>query len=325
MKILISGGAGYIGSVMSAEALRAGHEVIVFDNLSTGHRDAVLGGARFVEGDLGEREQLFKLLREEKPDAVMHFSAASLVGESIANPAKYFRNNVAYTLNLLDALIAANIKRLVFSSTAAVYGNPARVPILEDARLQPVNPYGESKLMIEKMLHWFDAAYGLRYASLRYFNAAGATETLGENHTSETHLIPLVLQVALGQRPNVQIYGTDYSTPDHTAIRDYIHVLDLASAHLLALEALDKGSRVYNLGNGTGFSVREVIELARQVTGHPIPAVEAPRRAGDPPVLIASSARIQQELGWQPKWTSLADIIASAWQWHQSHPHGYTH
>ncbi len=325
MKILISGGAGYIGSVMSAEALRAGHEVVVLDNLSTGHREAVPAGARFIQGDLGERESLFKLLSTERPDAVMHFSAASLVGESIANPAKYFRNNVAYTLNLLDAMVAASVKRLVFSSTAAVFGNPARVPIPEDARLQPINPYGESKLMIEKMLHWFDAAYGLRYASLRYFNAAGATEMLGENHTSETHLIPLVLQVALGQRPNVQIYGVDYGTPDHTAIRDYIHVLDLASAHLLALQALDQGSRVYNLGNGTGFSVREVIELARQVTGHPIPAVEAPRRAGDPPVLVASSARIQEELGWRPKWTKLEDIIASAWQWHQAHPNGYAH
>lgn len=323
MKVFVTGGAGYIGSITATELLNAGHDVIVYDNLSTGHRDAVPKGARFVRGDLGQPKKLARLLAEERPDAVMHFGAASLVPESVANPAKYYRNNVAYTLNLLHAMLEADVKRIVFSSTAAVYGIPKTIPITENAPTNPINPYGESKLMIEWMLRRFDEAYGMRYAILRYFNAAGALPNRGEHHDPETHLIPLVLQVALGQRDHIKIFGTDYPTPDGTAIRDYIHVQDLASAHILALEALDEGSRIYNLGNGQGFSVKQVIETARSVTGHPIPAVEAPRRPGDPPILIASSQRIQRELGWRPRFPSLRDIIASAWEWHRTHPNGY--
>ena len=323
MKVFVTGGAGYIGSITAAELIRAGHDVIVYDNLSTGHRHAVPEGACFVRGDIGQSRKLPRILNEEQPDAVMHFCAASLVGESMDNPAKYFENNVAKTLNLLQAMLEANVKRIVFSSTAAVYGMPDQIPVTENADLHPVNPYGDSKLMIERMLHWFDEAYGLRYAALRYFNAAGAGHGLGEHHEPETHLIPIVLQVALGQREKIQIYGTNYSSPDGTAVRDYIHVLDLASAHITALNALDRRSRVYNLGNGQGFSVKQVIEIARDVTGHPIPAEEAPRRPGDPPVLIASSAKIQRELGWRPKRPSLHEIIQDAWEWYQAHPEGY--
>lgn len=323
MRVLVVGGAGYIGSITAAELLRVGHQVIVLDTLRTGHRAAVPVEAVFVAGDLADRALLDTVFREHQPQAVMHFAAASLVPESMARPAFYFRNNVAATLALLETMLAHDVKKFVFSSTAAVYGFPEAVPIPEDAPTRPVNPYGESKLMVERMLHWFDEIHGLRSAVLRYFNAAGATAERGEDHTPETHLIPLVLEVALGQREAVTIFGTDYPTPDGTAIRDYIHVVDLAQAHILALDALDGGSRTYNLGNGQGFSVKEVIQVAREVTGHSIPAVEADRRPGDPPVLIAGSDKIQRELGWRPRFPTLPEIIGSAWAWHQAHPEGY--
>ncbi|MDQ4078747.1 MAG: UDP-glucose 4-epimerase GalE [Chloroflexota bacterium] len=323
MKVFVVGGAGYIGSVTAAELIRAGHEVVVLDNLSTGHREAVPEGAEFEYVDLADMVTLDALFSTYNPDGVMHFAAASLVGESMEKPEKYFRQNVCYTLNLLEMMLEHGVNRIVFSSTAAVYGMPEEVPIREDAPTQPINPYGRSKLMIEQMLEWFDQIHGIRYAVLRYFNAAGASGAQGEAHDSETHLIPIIMQVALGQRESISIFGTDYDTPDGTAIRDYIHVVDLAQAHILALKALDDGSRVYNLGNGTGFSVREVIETAREVTGHPIPAIETSRRAGDPPVLIASSDNIQEELGWKPRYPALHDILAHAWEWHQAYPEGY--
>ncbi len=323
MHIFVIGGAGYIGSVTSAELLRAGHEVTVLDNLATGHRAAAPEAARFAQVDLADKATLDALFARHNPEGVIHFAASSLVGESMQKPEKYFRNNVVHTLNLLETMVAHGVRRIVFSSTAAVYGFPEQVPILETAARQPVNAYGESKLMIEQMLRWFDEIHGVRYAALRYFNAAGAWEEQGEDHDPETHLIPLILRVALGQRESIQIYGTDYETRDGTAVRDYIHVVDLAQAHILALTALDEGSRTYNLGNGAGFSVREVIEVAREVTGHPIPAVEAERRAGDPEVLIASSDRIQAELGWAPQFPDLHSIVAHAWEWHQAHPDGY--
>lgn len=323
MKIFVVGGAGYIGSVTAAELLRAGYEVIVLDNLSTGHRNAVPKGAIFEYVDLADRSTLDALFSTYNPAGVIHFAAASLVGESMKNPAKYFRHNTCYTLNLLEAMNKQNVKRIVFSSTAAVYGLPDSVPIREDAPQRPINPYGRSKLMIEQMLHWFDEVHDIRYAALRYFNAAGAWGAQGEDHHPETHLIPIILQVALGQREAIHIFGTDYNTPDGTAIRDYIHVYDLAQAHILALQALDKASRTYNLGNGTGFSVRQVIDVTREVTSHPIPALETPRRIGDPPTLIASSDKIQQELGWVPQYPHLQEIIAHAYAWHQTHPAGY--
>ncbi|NOZ06322.1 MAG: UDP-glucose 4-epimerase GalE [Chloroflexi bacterium] len=323
MHVLVTGGAGYIGSITAAELLRAGYRVTVYDNLRQGHRLAVPEEAQFVAGDLSQPRKLRQLFKTHDIDAVMHFAALSLVGQSMQTPERYFRNNVVGSLNLLEATLAAGVKRFVLSSTAAVYGNPEKIPIHEGDRLAPVNPYGETKLAVEQMLRWFDQVHGLRFASLRYFNASGATPERGEDHDPEAHLIPLVLQVARGQRDHLEIYGTDYATPDGTCIRDYIHVLDLASAHILALEALDKGSRIYNLGNGQGFSVRQVLHVARDVTGHPIPAHEAPRRLGDPPILVASAAAIQRELGWRPRIPDLRDIIQSAWSWHQKHPNGY--
>ena len=323
MHILVTGGAGYIGSVVAAELLRDGHEVTIYDNLYKGHRAAVPPGARFVQGDLFDGDLLRRTLREGRAGAVMHFAALSLVGESVAEPALYFRNNVAGTLSLLDAMRDAGVGRLIFSSTAAVYGQPQSTPITEDAALRPINPYGESKLMVETMLRRCDEAYGLRSVSLRYFNAAGALGDLGEDHHPETHLIPNVLAVALGRADKAGIYGTDYATPDGTAVRDYIHVADLARAHIMALDVTATRSTVYNLGNGKGFSVREVVEAARTATGRAIPADELPRRAGDPAVLVAGSERIQLELGWTPQYPDIAAIIASAWEWHQRHPHGY--
>src|SRR5437763_4255297 len=293
MQILVTGGAGYIGSAVAAELLRDGHDVVVYDSLSRGHTAAVPRGAIFVQGDLFNDELLVRTLREHAVEAVMHFAALSLVGESVREPALYFRNNVAGTLHLLDALRAAGVSRLIFSSTAAVYGQPEATPITENAALRPINPYGESKLMVEMVLRRYDEAYGLRSVSLRYFNAAGAAGELGEDHHPETHLIPLILAVALGHAPSVSIYGTDYPTPDGTAVRDYIHVADLARAHIMALAVTRERSAVYNLGNGTGFSVRQVIEAARRVTGHPIPAGETARRTRDPPVLVAGSTPIQ--------------------------------
>jgi UDP-glucose 4-epimerase len=325
MKLLVTGGAGYIGSVMTAQLLEAGHEVTVLDNLLKGHSEAVPSGARFIEGDLLNRERLSQILSTGF-DGVLHFAALSLVGESVQQPERYYRNNVCGTLNLLDAMRAARVPRLVFSSTAAVYGAPEEIPILETAVTRPTNPYGGSKLAVDQMIGFEAAAHGLAAVSLRYFNVAGASGRFGEDHHPETHLIPLVLQAAAGQRPEVQIYGTDYPTPDGTAIRDYIHVEDLARAHLLALDSVQAGEhRIYNLGNGKGFSVREVIETARKVTGRPINAVDAPRRAGDPPILVASSQKIQHELGWLPVKPDLATMIADAWEWLQAHPHGFTH
>lgn len=325
MRILVTGGAGYIGSVASELLLDRGHHVVVFDNLVKGHRGAVDPRAHFVEGDLADQALLEETLREHGIDAVMHFAAHSLVGESMEDPGKYFANNVCTGLTLAETMTRTGVRMLVFSSSAATYGMPEGDIIHESDPQDPINPYGESKLMYERMLRWFDKIHGLRFVSLRYFNAAGASEKYGEVHDPETHIIPIVLEVALGQRPAVQIFGDDYPTPDGTAVRDYIHVVDLAQAHVLALEWLARGgeSQVFNLGNGTGFSVQQVIEVSRQVTGHEIPAQVAPRRAGDPPVLVASSEEISSKLGWRPRYPQLADIIQTAWDWHRKHPLGY--
>jgi UDP-glucose 4-epimerase len=325
MRVLVTGGAGYIGSVVVDELSQAGNEVVVFDNLSRGHRQAVPKNAELVVGELADRGSLDQLFRSRAIDAVMHFAALIEAGESMKAPADFFRNNAANALTLLEALLAAGVRRFVFSSTAALFGNPDRTPIEEDDPIHPTNAYGESKFLVERMLSWFHQIHGLRYASLRYFNAAGAARPdQGEAHQPETHLIPRVLQVALGRVLNVNIFGTDYPTPDGTCVRDYIHVSDLAHAHLLALHALENSSPlIYNLGNGQGFSVRQVVEVARQVTGHPMPVIESPRRAGDPAVLIASSEKIRRELGWRPKYPDLKSIVDSAWQWHRTHPNGY--
>jgi len=324
MRVLVTGGAGYIGSIVSAELLRAGHQVIVYDDLSHGHRRALPKGAEVIIGEVGEREALGRAFQQHRPEAVMHFAALIEAGESMRFPERYFRNNTASSLTLLECMLQHDCKRLVFSSTAALYGNPERTPIQEDAPLVPTNAYGESKLLVERMLAWFHRIHGLRYASLRYFNAAGGAGALGEDHQPESHLIPLVLQVAQGKRPSISIYGTDYATPDGTCIRDYVHVLDLASAHVLALNALaTRDQLIYNLGNGRGFSVRQVVEVARKVTGHVIAAEDAPRRPGDPAVLVASSEKICRELGWQPRYPELEQIVASAWEWRRKHPNGY--
>jgi UDP-glucose 4-epimerase len=324
MRVLVTGGAGYIGSIVSAELLRAGHQVIVYDDLSHGHRRALPEGAEVIIGEVGEREALRRVFQQRRPEAVMHFAALIEAGESMRSPERYFRNNTASSLTLLECMLQHDCKRLVFSSTAALYGNPERTPIQEDAPLVPTNAYGESKLLVERMLAWFHRIHGLRYASLRYFNAAGGAGELGEDHQPESHLIPLVLQVAQGKRPSISIYGTDYATPDGTCIRDYVHVLDLASAHVLALNALAaRDQLIYNLGNGRGFSVRQVVEVARKVTGHAIAAEDAPRRPGDPAVLVASSEKICRELGWQPRYPELEQIVASAWEWRRTHPNGY--
>jgi UDP-glucose 4-epimerase len=321
MKILVVGGAGYIGSVCSELLLNQGHEVAVFDSLSEGHRAAVDPRALFIEGDLADRPSIASAFSRTEPEAVLHFAASALVGESMENPSKYFRNNVANGLNLLDAMVEARVPRLVFSSTCAIFGPPERVPIDEALPKNPISPYGESKLLFEKILRWYEQIHGLKFVSLRYFNAAGASGNFGEDHRIETHLIPNVLKVALGEKPAVEIFGTDYDTPDGTCIRDYIHILDLAQAHILALRV--EKSDLYNLGTGGGSSVREVIEAARKVTGRKIGIVEKPRRPGDPPRLIASSEKIKRELGWQPQFESLDAIIESAWKWHQKFPRGY--
>jgi UDP-glucose 4-epimerase len=324
LNILVTGGAGYIGSVVTAELLKAGHRVTVLDNLSHGYEKAVPEQAQLVVGDLAQREKLNELLASSRFDAVMHFAAFIEAGESMVAPERFFRNNTANTLNLLQAMLEHGVKKLVFSSTAALYGDPKRVPIEEDDALEPTNAYGESKLLVERMLSWFYRIHGLRYASLRYFNAAGATPERGEAHHPETHLIPLMLQTAAGDRESISIFGSDYPTADGTCVRDYIHILDLASAHILALEALQERDRlIYNLGNGKGYSVREVIEVARAVTQRPIKVVEAARRAGDPAVLVASSEKIRRELGWNPRYAQLKEIIGSAWDWKQKNPAGY--
>jgi UDP-glucose 4-epimerase len=321
MKILVVGGAGYIGSVCAELLLDQGHGVTIFDNLSEGHRRALDPRAEFVEGDLVDRQLIEKTLAKQQPDAVMHFAANALVGESMQNPSKYFRNNIANGLNLLDAMISAGVEKVIFSSTCAIFGPPERVPIDETMTPRPINPYGESKLAFEKILRWYGEIHGLKFVSLRYFNAAGASAKFGEDHRVETHLIPNVLKVALGQKPNVEIFGTDYETPDGTCIRDYIHIVDLARAHILALNATR--SDFYNLGTGGGASVRDVIDSCRKITGRNIDIVEKPRRPGDPPRLIASSEKIKRELGWQPQFQSLDAIIESAWKWHQIFPRGY--
>ena len=325
MNVLVTGGAGYIGSVTTEMLLDAGHSVVVYDNLVKGHTGAVDPRAHFVEGDLNEGALLEDTLRTNRIDAVMHFAAFSLVPESMQDAAKYFSNNVSASVTLVEAMVRTGVKMIVFSSSAATYGLPDEVPIKESDTTAPINPYGESKLMFERMLRWFDEVHGIRFVSLRYFNAAGASEKYGEVHDPETHLIPLVLQVALGQRPSIQIAGDDYPTPDGSAIRDYVHVQDLADAHILALEWLSTGgeSRIFNLGNGLGFSVKEVIEAARKVTGHEIPAQVGPRRAGDPPALVASSEEITKTLGWKPNYPALDQIIQTAWDWHRRHPMGY--
>ena len=321
MKVLLTGGAGYIGGTVADELLAAGHQVVIFDNLVHGHRSMLPASATFIEGELADRALLDRTFQAGGFDAVLHFAALIEAGESMKVPETFFRNNSATSLTLLEAMLEAGVSRFVFSSTAALYGEPESTPIREDATLRPTNPYGESKLLVEQMLTWLHRLRGLSYASLRYFNVAGAAPGRGEAHEPETHLIPLILDVALGRRPSIKVYGQDYPTPDGTALRDYIHVRDLARAHLLALDALQKADGptklIYNLGNGTGFSVREIVEAVRRVTGHPIPVVEEPRRPGDPAVLIASSERIAHELGWRPEYTDIDSIIASAWEWHQ--------
>lgn len=326
MNVLVCGGAGYIGSHMVAELLENNHKVVVLDSLVKGHKEALLGGKLYV-GDLRDRKILDKVFTENKIDAVIDFAAFSLVGESMTEPLKYFNNNVYGTISLLEAMRDYNVKYIVFSSTAATYGEPEVVPITENSKTIPTNAYGESKLLVEKILRWCDHAYGIKYTTLRYFNAAGAhiSGKIGEDHSPETHLIPIILDVALGNREKIMMFGDDYDTKDGTCVRDYIHVSDLASAHSLALKRLMNGgdSAIYNLGNGTGFTVKEMVEIARKVTGHTIPAEVAERRAGDPAVLIASSKKAMEELGWKPKYADVETIISTAWNWHKNHPNGY--
>jgi UDP-glucose 4-epimerase len=324
MRVLVTGGAGYNGSVVGEALLSDGHTVVVYDNLAKGHRQSVPASVPFIESDLLDRERLVEAFREHEIEAVIHMAADSLVGESVQQPDKYYRSNVVAGLSLLDAMRDGGVKRLVFSSTAAVYGEPEKQPIEETDPTNPTNPYGETKLAFERALRWYESAYGIRYASLRYFNAAGATERCGEWHDPETHLIPLVLQAASGQREHVEIYGEDYPTRDGTCVRDYIHVIDLARAHVLALQILDERSAIYNLGcGGAGYSVRKVINVAKEITAREIPIKSGPRRPGDPAVLIASSEKIKRELGWSPQFQDLRKIVDSAWQWVQRHPRGY--
>lgn len=322
MRVFVAGGAGYIGSACTEYLLDRGYEVTVFDDLITGHIEAVDPRAKFIKANLADRENLKKVVKEGNYDAIMHFAAFSLVGESMKNPSKYFNNNLANAINLADAAVEGGVKTFVFSSTAATFGEPKEIPIKEDAPQLPINPYGESKLCFEKVLNWYSKIYGLKYAALRYFNAAGATEKYGEDHNPETHLIPILLQVAQGKREKAMLFGDDYDTPDGTCIRDYIHILDLAQAHEKALYAPKSGH--YNLGTGSGLSVMQILEAARKVTGHPIPAEVVPRRPGDPPRLIADSTHARQELGWKPQFENAEAIIASVWKWLQKHPNGYS-
>jgi len=325
MHVLVTGGAGYIGSVAAEELIKAGHTVTVFDNLSRGHLGAVPNGASFFHGDLLRPETIDRCFREHQGiEGVMHFAAFALVPESMRDPGMYFQNNVTGTQNLLDAMVRQGVDRFIFSSTCATYGIPKVVPMTEETPTAPINPYGESKLMVERMLYWYSEIYGVRFAALRYFNACGATEERGEDHAPETHMIPIVLQVALGKREFVPIAGEDYPTRDGTGVRDYIHVVDLASAHIKALLALQPGDkRIYNLGTGTGVSVREIVEAAREVTGHPIPAQVAPRRPGDPPELVAAAEKAKRDLGWEPTHSDIRNVMQTAWNWHVSHPRGY--
>ena len=321
MKVLVTGGAGYIGSVTSELLLDAGHEVHVFDNLSRGHLEAVDPRAAFVKGDLQKSREILAAMKKIKPDAVVHFAAYALVGESMEQPGLYFQNNVAGGLNLAEAMQKVGVPKIIFSSTCATYGQPERVPMGEDIPQRPLNPYGESKLLFEKILLWYQQIHGLKPVFLRYFNACGATEKFGEDHEPEAHLIPNILKVPLGQRDHVSVFGTDYDTPDGTCIRDYIHIVDLAQAHILALTGDHTGA--FNLGNGSGYSVKQVIETARHVTGHAIPAEIGPRRPGDPARLVASATKAHTQLGWKPRYGELRTIIQHAWDWHRKHPHGY--
>jgi UDP-glucose 4-epimerase len=321
MNVFVTGGAGYIGSVCVEELLNAGHAVTVYDNLTEGHRSAVDPRAQFVLGEPERDHDIREAVRAAKPDAILHFAANALVGESMTNPGKYFHNNVCNGLKLLNAALEANVKKFVFSSTCATYGPPDRVPMTEDLPQRPINPYGESKLMFEKMLIWYHQLHQLEFVAFRYFNAAGASEKFGEHHRVETHLIPNVLKVALGQSAQCEIFGTDYPTPDGTCIRDYIHIVDLAQAHMLALAPGKQG--FYNLGNGDGYSVRQVIQTCEKVSGKKIIAVEKPRRPGDPPKLVAAANKAVRELGWKPKYPKLVDIVSTAWKWHEKHPSGY--
>jgi UDP-glucose 4-epimerase len=321
MNVFVTGGAGYIGSICVEELLNAGHQVTVYDNLSEGHRSAVDGRAAFVGACLSDPSRLLASIKQAHAEVIVHFAANALVSESMTNPGKYFQNNVAWGLNLLQAAVQAGVPKFVFSSTCAVYGLPESLPMTEDLPAHPVNPYGESKLMFEKMLQWYEQLHGLEYVSFRYFNAAGASERFGEHHRLETHLIPNVLKVALGQRDHCEVFGADYPTPDGTCIRDYIHIIDLAKAHILAMEPGKHG--VFNLANGEGYSVREVIQMCAQVTGQKIRVRERPRRSGDPPWLVASAAKAKRELGWRPAYPRLEEIVASAWGWHRGHPVGY--
>ncbi|MFN0122509.1 MAG: UDP-glucose 4-epimerase GalE [Blastocatellia bacterium] len=323
MNVLVTGGAGYIGSVMVEQLLAHGHRVIVYDNFSQGHRDAVIPEATLVEADIADQRTLARTFEQYQVEAVIHMAANALVGESVVNPHKYFTNNLCGGISLLGAMVDTGVKKIVFSSTCATYGAAARVPMTEDLPQAPTNPYGESKLGFEKALKWYGEAYGIRYALLRYFNAAGATERNGEDHEPESHLIPLVLRVAAGKAESVKVFGEDYETPDGTCIRDYIHILDLTEAHVLALGMLDKQNCIYNLGYGSGYSVNEVVEMARQVTGSRIMTDSAPRRPGDPPILIASADKAMLDLGWQPRHSELDNIIATAWRWRMAHPDGY--
>lgn len=326
MAVLVTGGAGYIGSHTVAELLERNEEVIIVDNLEKGHKDAVLGG-KLIVGDLRDKEFIKNVFFQNDIEAVIHFAAYIEVGESVSNPLKYYNNNVAVTLNLLEAMKEAKVDKVVFSSTAATYGEPENIPILETDRTMPTNPYGETKLSVEKALKWSDVAYGIKHVILRYFNACGAHASgkIGEDHSPESHLIPLIIQAAMGKRDSIKIFGNDYNTPDGTCVRDYIHVSDLAQAHYLALQKLRKGenSEIYNLGNGKGFSVKEVVDVVRKVTGKDIKAEDAPRRPGDPATLVASSEKIKRELNWQPKMNELETIVATAWEWHSKHPNGY--
>jgi UDP-glucose 4-epimerase len=321
MKVFVTGGAGYVGSVCVEELLNAGYQVTVFDNLSEGHRAAIDPRAEFIEGDLANRSVVQESFQRVRPDAVMHFASNTLVPASMVHPGWYLGDNISNAVNLLDACVAAGTKHFVFSSSCAIFGVPKTVPITEDMPKEPINPYGESKWMVERILAWYEKLFGIRYVCLRYFNAAGASEKLGEHHGVETHLIPNVLKVALGQKPAVDIYGTHYPTPDGTCVRDYVHIIDLAQGHRLALGATQ--SNVFNLGSGTGYSVKEIVGMARKVSGRPIPAVEKPNRPGDPPKLVADSTKARKVLGWKPRFDSVEPILESAWRWHLAHPNGY--
>lgn len=326
MSIVVTGGAGYIGSHTVQAIVEQRKEVIVIDNLSTGHQESILE-AKFVKCDIKDKDKLSDIFEKYKPEAVIHFAASSLVGESMHSPEKYYSNNVMGTLSLLEVMLEHKVNKIVFSSTAATYGDPIRTPISEFESSHPTNTYGETKLAIERMMHWFEVAHGIKFVALRYFNAAGAhpTHNIGEDHTPETHLIPIVLQVAMNQRPHISVYGDDYDTKDGTCIRDYIHVCDLANAHVKAVQYLinDNPSAILNLGNGEGYSVEEIVQAARKVTGHDIPAIIENRRAGDPAILIADATKARELLGWSPRWTNIEDIISSAWKWHKNNPHGY--